>query len=127
MSKGFGIGEFGKMPFGSDELPASSVANFGIAAVTILLNQPIWDQLIRVTFSAPAKPDEALYDPSNYAVTVRFGRARPIFVRKVMPDNTTAPNYVDLALFVPIMNRGQYRLTISNVKSITGLPMMGGA
>lgn len=118
--RGQGIGPFGKAPYGSG---AQGGVAFGVVSVEVIHMVPVYGHIIRVTFSTPVLPDTALYDPGNFQITVRFGKARPIFVKRVLPNNDTAPIYVDLVLHNPVQNRGQYRLTVRHVKSLSGVPI----
>lgn len=123
MSRGFGIAKFGEFPYGTQT--PEVISTFGIAAIQIIHGVPKYGHIIRVTFTMPLFMNQSVYETSNYQITIRFGRAHPIFIKQVIPNNEIAPISVDLVLHNSVQVRGQYRLTVQNVKSTDGQSIEG--
>lgn len=108
---------YGQTPWGAQIGP---VGTFGIKNVTVLDAGHLL-----VEFSHAAVVNEALYEPSNYVITVRFGRARTIYARSVVSESEGATTKVTLSLKNGIIERGQYRLTCSAIRSVFGTTIDG--
>jgi hypothetical protein len=110
---------YGQEAYGKAVAPISS---FGIKSV-----EAIDFGHLLVTFSQAIVVDQNVYDPSNYVITVRYGRARTIFVKKVTPSDLTFANTVLLTLKNGVIARGQYRLTVVRLTSVYGQSIEGTA
>jgi hypothetical protein len=108
---------YGQEPYG---IQIGPVGAFGIKSVTVLDPGHMY-----VVFSLPAIVDSRLYEPSNYVITVRYGRARTIFVKSVLPKNDQITTEVTLTLKNGVIKRGQYTLTAHKIESVFGLTIDG--
>ena len=108
----FGKDAFGITPFGAT--PAAT-GTFGVASVVAVSTG-----VLRVTFSQLVQVDSALYEPGSYAITVRFGYADRLYVKRIVPDADHLTISVLLYLKNPNMIGGHYRLRVVGLRNVNG-------
>lgn len=84
----------------------------------VLSTTPQSPSTLRVLFSDTPANTPALFDPSNYAISVRSGTAEDVYAREVV--YTEGNHYVDLLLDRAMSGGGDYVLRVSGVTDASG-------
>ena len=91
-----------------------------IALATVTVTGPAE---LRVTFTeAPVGPEQ--YDPSHYAISVRYGSQVPCYALSAATYSATA---MTVTLRDAMLTGGHYSLTVNGIAGINGVPIESGA
>lgn len=76
------------------------------------------DHTLQLDFSVPLSIDGYLNDPSRYAISVRYGAARPTYVESIAPLSGPAPRGVLLTLRKPFTVDGKYAVSVGGIRDV---------